>query len=100
MLRLFFSIFLSFACFSAKAATIIGHIDNPIKNKIRLSFVENPLNGDESIYEADVDSDGQFIFSIHPVAPILATVQYNSQEVHLLAGLSLRLRRALSDQVA
>ncbi len=83
MLRIIFALFMLAACSTANAATIIGHIDSPNKFKIRLSFVENPLNGDEAIYEADVESDGSFIFSIHPVAPILATIQYNSQEVQL-----------------
>ncbi|MEY4925736.1 MAG: hypothetical protein RI894_172, partial [Bacteroidota bacterium] len=82
-MRLISSFLVILCCLSANAATIIGHIDNPTKNKIRLSFVENPLNGDESIYEADVDASGEFIFSIHPVAPILATLQYNSQELQL-----------------
>ncbi len=82
-MRLLTSLLFILFCLSANAATIIGHIDNPVKNKIRLSFVENPLNGDESIYETEVDDTGQFIFSIHPVAPILATLQYNSQELQL-----------------
>ncbi len=83
MLRIIFALFFMAFGLVANAATIIGHIDSPTKFKIRLSFVENPLNGDESIYETDVESDGGFIFSIHPTAPILATIQYNSQEVQL-----------------
>jgi peroxiredoxin len=65
----------------AQAAVIVGHIDHRLATTIRLSYIENPLNGDEAILETEVDASGEFIFSIHPAAPLMATIQYNHQEV-------------------
>jgi thiol-disulfide isomerase/thioredoxin len=77
---LFFSLYFGIL---AQATTIIGHVDNPISRKIRISYIENPINGDEVIFEGDIDASGEFIMSIHPTTPIMATVQYNSQETQL-----------------
>ena len=67
--------------FLAQAAVIVGHIDRASVRQIRLSYIENPINGDEAILETEIDASGEFIFSIHPTAPMMATVQYNHQEV-------------------
>jgi thiol-disulfide isomerase/thioredoxin len=84
MKRAFFSLFfcLNFVVW-AQATVIIGHIDNAPTRKIRISYIENPINGDEVIFEGDVDASGEFVLSIHPATSIMATVQYNSQEVQL-----------------
>ena len=79
----FFSLILLILVTTASYASsvIVGHITKITATTIRFSYIENPLNGDEAILEATVDASGEFIFVLHPEAPMVGTLTYNRQEV-------------------